>query len=145
MAWRGSPMQPPPSALATMLQLPVGERRRPYRSAVPTDRRTDAIAALGGSLRRVDDRVRRWSPSRWAAAGGDGRPRSEAAHELAVTLAELGRLAGNGAPSQAPPQVQPYAIADQLSVLGHELANAPKAAAHAEAGTAAVERFLAGL
>jgi hypothetical protein len=62
-----------------------------------------------------------------------------------VTLAGLGRLAGNGAPAQAPPEVQAYAIADQLLVLGQELLNAPRAAAHAEAGTAAVERFLAGL
>jgi hypothetical protein len=112
---------------------------------VPKERRTDDLAALARSLRRVDDRVRRWSPSRWAAAGSDRRPRSEAAHELALTLAALGRLAGNGAPSQAPPEVQPHAIADQLSVLGQELANAPKAADHAEAGTAAVERFLARL
>jgi hypothetical protein len=117
----------------------------PYRSPVPQDRRTDDLAALARSLRRVDDRVRRWSPSRWAAAGSAGRSRSDCAHDLAVTLAALGRLAGNGAPSQAPPEVQPYAIADQLLVLGQELANAPQAAAHAEAGTAAVERFLAGL
>ncbi len=109
------------------------------------ERRTDDLAALARSLRRVDDRVRRWSPSRWAAPGGDGQPRSEAAHDLAVTLAELGRLAGNGAPAQAPPEVAPHAIADQLLVLGQELASAPQAAAHAGAGTAAVERFLAGL
>jgi hypothetical protein len=112
---------------------------------VPKERRTDALASLSRSLRRVDDRVRRWSPSRWAAAGSAGRARTEAAHELAVTLAELGRLAGNGAPSPAPAPVEPYAIADQLLVLGQELANAPTAAAHAEAGTAAVERFLAEL
>jgi hypothetical protein len=138
-------MRSPPFVPATTPPLPLGERRPPYRSPVPKERRTDDLAALARSLRRVDDRVRRWSPSRWAAAGSDGRPRTEGALELAVRLAELGRLAGNGAPSQAPTQVQAYAIADQLLVLGQELENAPMAAAHAEAGTAAVERFLAGL
>jgi hypothetical protein len=112
---------------------------------VPNDRRTDDLAALGRGLRRVDDRVRRWSASRWSARGSDGRPRSDSAHDLVLALAELGRLAGNGAPAQQPPEVAAHAIADQLLVLGQELLNAPRAAAHAEAGAAAVERFLAGL
>lgn len=62
-----------------------------------------------------------------------------------MTLAELARLAGNGAPPAPPPALAPHAIADQLFVLGRELQDAPHAAAQAEAGTAAVERFLAGL
>ena len=70
------------------------------------------------------------------AAGATGAPRAEVAHELAVTLAELGRRAGNGAPAgRRPPEVQAYAIADQLRVLGRETAETrPTAAAHAEAG-----------
>jgi hypothetical protein len=102
------------------------------------------VDPLATCLRRLDGRVRRWSSSRWAGLGSDGRTRAEAAYELAVTLADLGRRAGNGAPSEPPPVVQPYAIADQLAVLGRELQKAPAAATHTEAGVSAVERFLAG-
>jgi len=62
-----------------------------------------------------------------------------------VTLAELGRLAGNGAPAAPPPAVAPHAIGDQLIVLGRELQNAPQAAEYVQAAAAAVERFLSGL
>ncbi len=112
---------------------------------MPGERRSADLDALARSLRRLDDRVRRWSSARWVGRGSDGRPRADAAHDLAVTLAELGRLAGNGAPPDPPPAVAPHAIADQLLVLGQELQHAPRAADQAEAGTAAVERFLAGL
>jgi hypothetical protein len=103
------------------------------------------VDPLAGSLRRLDARVRRWPNTRWASRGSDGRTRAEAAYELAVTLAELGRRAGNGAPGGPPPVLPAHAIADQLIVLGRELQKAPAAAAHAEAGVAAVERFLDGL
>jgi hypothetical protein len=96
-------------------------------------------------LSRIDDRIRRWSVSRWTARGSHGRPRAEAAYELAVTLAELGRAAGNEAPETAPPVLHPFAIADQLLVLGRELLDAPQAATFAEAGLAACERFLSSL
>jgi hypothetical protein len=104
-----------------------------------------ALQRLERVLRRIDDRIRRWPVSRWTALGSDGSPRVEAAHELAVTLAELGRLAGNDAPTEVPPMLHPHAIADQLVVLGRELLNAPQAAAHAEAGVAACERLLTRL
>jgi hypothetical protein len=108
----------------------------PYRARV-------AIAdPLAAGLRRLDARVRRWSNARWVSRGDDGRTRAEAAWELAVTLAELARRAGNLAPDEPPPRVQPHAIADQLMVLGRELQQAPDGAAYAEAGVAAVERFL---
>ncbi|MGZ4435532.1 MAG: hypothetical protein ACXVW7_18205 [Trebonia sp.] len=100
------------------------------------------VEQLAGCLRRLDGRVRRWSNTRWASRGSDGRTRAETAHELAVTLAELGRQAGNGAPPEPPPVVSAHAIADQLTVLGRELQQAPDGAAYAEAGAAAVERFL---
>ncbi len=97
---------------------------------------------LASCLRRLDARIRRWSNARWASRGSDGHTRADAAHALAVTLAELGRRAGNGAPAQPPPALEPHAIADQLAVLGRELLNAPEAAAYAQAGAAAVDRFL---
>lgn len=97
---------------------------------------------LARNLRRLDARIRRWSNSRWASRGSDGRTRAQAAYELALTLAELARRAGNGAPDESPPVVEPHAIADQLAVLGRELQEAPDGAAHAKAGAAAVERLM---
>ena len=103
------------------------------------------VEQFAGALRRLDARVRRWSGVRWAGRGADGRPRAEAAYELAVTLAELARRAGNGGPDEPPPVVEQHALADQLTVLGRELQKAPDAATYAEAGVAAVERLLADL
>jgi hypothetical protein len=100
----------------------------------------EALARLERSLRRVDNRVRRWSNTRWAAPGANGRTRAEVAYELAVTLAELARQAGNGAPRVAPTQISPHGLADQLVVLGRELVDAPGVARCAEAAAAAVER-----
>jgi hypothetical protein len=104
------------------------------------------LRKLERMLAQLDDRVRRWSNARWTGQARNGRPRADIVYDLAITLAELGRQAGNGAPSAAdfespvPPQLAPQAIADQLVVLGRELLNAPDAATYAEAAIAAVER-----
>ena len=121
-------------------------RRAPYGARVSNDRRPDGsrVEGLARSLRRLDGRVRRWSTTGWANRGSAGRTRAEDAYDLAVALAELGRKAGNGAPDEPPPVVPAHAIADQLTVLGRELQEAPGAATYAEAGVAAVEHFLAG-
>jgi hypothetical protein len=99
-----------------------------------------ALQGLERGLERVDNRIRRWSTTRWRASGRSGRVREEVAYELAVTLADLARRAGNGAPPIAPPLLAAHAIADQLAVLGAELLGAPEAAAYAEEATAAIER-----
>ena len=96
-------------------------------------------------MRRLNTRVRNWSVARWEAAGALGPARTEVAYQLALTLAMLARRAGNGSPDQPPPRVAPHAIADQLVVLGRELAEAPEAAACADEATAAVERAGAAL
>ncbi|HEX4016478.1 MAG TPA: hypothetical protein VHX15_07030 [Frankiaceae bacterium] len=108
-------------------------------------RGTRASEDLARSLRRLDGRIRRWSAARWTGRSADGRARVDAAHELAVTLAALGRRAGNLAPDIPPPAVAPHALADQFTVLGRELQEAPDVGVYAEAGAAAVERFLNGL
>jgi hypothetical protein len=101
-----------------------------------------AAAGLQRSLARLDDRVRRWPATRWEASRADGRPtRAEAAYELACTLARLARQAGNGAPDIAPARVVAHAIADQLTVLGRELLNAPDAAAAAGEALDAIDRL----
>ncbi len=102
----------------------------------------EPVAAFERALQRLDNRVRHWSVSRWTGPAADGRQRADVAYELAVTLADLGRQAGSGAPAVAPQRLQPHGVTDQLALLGRELRNAPDAAAHAEAGTAAVERVL---
>jgi hypothetical protein len=101
--------------------------------------RDEGIARFEQSMQRLDARVRRWTPTRWAAGGADGRARCDVAYELALSLALLARQAGNGAPATAPPRTAPHAIADQLAVLGQEFVSAPEAAALCDAATAAVE------
>jgi hypothetical protein len=103
------------------------------------------VDALERGLGRLDDRVRRWSATRWRARGADGRPRSETAYQLAEILARLALEAGNGAPTADVPRLAPHGVADQLKVLGDELLNAPRAAAFAEEATAAVARATADL
>jgi hypothetical protein len=116
-----------------------------FLAAAPYRARVSNVDPLAAALRRLDARVRRWPATRWAARGSDDRTRAEAAHELAVTLADLARQAGNLAPDEPPPVVAAHAIADQLAVLGRELQQAPGGATFAEAGVAAVERFVAAL
>jgi hypothetical protein len=60
------------------------------------------------------------------------------AYALAISLGQLARQAGNGAPAGPPPRLKPHGIADQLLVLGKEFLSAPEAAALSEAATAAV-------
>ena len=109
------------------------------------------VDPLARALRRLDDRVRRWSPARWQAPvrSRPGRQelvvRAQLAYELAGILAELAREAGNGAPDRPPPQVPPYAIADQLAVLGREVLDAPEAARVRDRARAAVEQVYEAL
>jgi hypothetical protein len=95
---------------------------------------------LAYDIEHFDDRVRRWSNGRWTGEARNGRPRGDIAYDLALLLADLGRAAGNGAPTVVPERLAPHAIADQLLVLGREIVNAPGGAAHAEAAAAAIER-----
>jgi hypothetical protein len=101
--------------------------------------RDGGIARFEQGMKRLDGRVRRWSANRWLAVGAGGQPRTEVAYELALSLALLARQAGNGAPADPPPRLQPHGIADQLVVLGQEFAAAPEAAALSQAATAALE------
>ncbi len=112
----------------------------PAEASSGHDEEQARISALERSLERLDNRIRRWSTTRWRASSRGGRVREEVAYDLAVTLADLARRAGNGAPPIAPPLLAAHAIADQLVVLGAELLAAPEAAALAEEATAAVER-----
>jgi hypothetical protein len=100
--------------------------------------RDEGIARFEQNLQRLDDRVRRWLPARWSAQGAEGQPRTEVAYALALSLTQLARQAGNGAPAGPPPRLEPHGIADQLMVLGREFVAAPEAAALSEAATAAV-------
>ncbi len=64
----------------------------------------------------------------WYAATSPGasRSRREVLRELLAALAALGERAGTGQPPRiAVPALGDHALADQLLVLGHELAAAP--------------------
>jgi hypothetical protein len=82
----------------------------------------DAEVVLRRELRLLAGHVRDWSVRRWAAAAGPGTTRAQRMVTLIAALAEFGREAGSGAPADAvPPQVAPYALADQLTVLADDL------------------------
>jgi hypothetical protein len=100
--------------------------------------RDEGLARFQQHLQRLDDRVRRWPPTRWSGEGACGLPRADVAYALALSLTQLARQAGNGSPAGPPPRLEPHGIADQLLVLGGEFAKAPEAAALSEAATAAV-------
>lgn len=62
------------------------------------------------------ERLRHWHPKRWRGAAPPYAHRSEAAFDLAKTLAELAH-----APA-ALPWIGEHVVADQIAVTGHDLA-----------------------
>ncbi|WP_131784788.1 hypothetical protein [Protofrankia symbiont of Coriaria ruscifolia] len=98
------------------------------------------IVELVGEVRRLHDRIHRWSPASWwepcttstsgsdASSSGSGSAvgtRADRVRALAVELADLGREAGSGAPAGAgPPHLADHALADQIVVLATDIIEA---------------------
>jgi hypothetical protein len=93
----------------------------------------DAIVAL--LERELDGLVRRlrgWSPRGWRPAAGPVGSRSDAAHHVACVLAVVGQgveEAGRaGVPQwREPPRLPVHALADAVTVTGHDAVHALRA------------------
>ena len=75
------------------------------------------MALLDREARSLVQRLRVWTPTRWAAASPvDGLSRADLAHHLAAGLA-----AASGAPAVLPRLALDLALPDQLAVTAHDL------------------------
>lgn len=79
-----------------------------------------AAALLDREARSLVQRLRVWTPPRWAAAVRPGLSRADVAHHLAQALADL---AGE-APVRLPRLDADLALPDQLAVTAHDLVRA---------------------
>ena len=95
---------------------------------------------LVDECRRLVDRLSSVNVGWFAARLGDGLPtREERLRALVRVLTDLGRDAGTGAPAGASPRdVGVHALADQVTVLVHDIRRAPDGARLAGTATAAV-------
>jgi hypothetical protein len=99
----------------------------------------EASGQLVDECRRLVDRLTSVNVGWFAARLGDGlSTREERLHALVRVLADLGREAGTGAPAGASPRdVGVHALADQVTVLVHDILRAPDGARLAGIATAA--------
>ena len=74
------------------------------------------VALLDRESRALVQRLRIWTPTRWAAAARPGLTRGDLAHHLAAVLAEAG-----GAPVALPRLSSDLALPDQLAVTAADL------------------------
>ena len=89
------------------------------RAAEPA---AEELALFRSELDRLVRELWTWSPSRWSGE------RVATMRELAVALVGLAERAGAPPPAGvALPVVAPYALADQLAVLGRDVIEAPQA------------------
>lgn len=90
-------------------------------------------------VERLADRLAGVTPAWYAAHPTGSLSRAQVLRGLVFELARLGEDAGTGQPPGAqPPALGDHALADQLLVLAHELAIAPRAARVAGAALSAV-------
>ena len=76
------------------------------------------VRDLGRETNLLIRRLRGWTGSSWDVRIPGGQTRATRVRLLIDEFAELGRLAGSGAPAGAqPPAVAPHALPDQLTVL----------------------------
>ncbi|SBW26947.1 hypothetical protein FDG2_5103 [Candidatus Protofrankia californiensis] len=110
------------------------------------------IAELVGEVRRLHDRIHRWSPASWrepCSTSGSGAissgsavgTRADRVRALAVELAGLGCEAGSGVPAGVgPPRLADHALADQIVVLATDVIEALVADAAGDTSVSASSR-----
>lgn len=106
----------------------------------------DPVALLRRESRSLVERLRLWTPQRWAAAAPDGRSRGDLVHHLAQDLADLAADAEGGA-RRPLPRLDDLVLADQLAVAADDLVRAtpdPESARRATAHLLAHRRDLLG-
>lgn len=96
----------------------------------------DPLALLRRESRSLVQRLRLWTPTRWAAAAPPYGTRADLAHHLAQRLADLAADA-EGAPRRPLPRLDgDLVLPDQLAVTSDDLVRAGPPAAVAVAATA---------
>lgn len=96
----------------------------------------DATDLLRRESRSLVQRLRLWTPARWAAAAPGRGSRADLAHHLAQDLADLAADA-EGAPRRPLPRLDSdLGLPDQLAVTADDLVRAQPSAAVARAATA---------
>lgn len=96
----------------------------------------DPLALLRRESRSLVQRLRLWTPTRWAAAAPPHGTRGDLAHHLAQHLADVAADA-EGAPRRPLPRLDGnLALPDQLAVTSDDLVRAAPPAAVAVAATA---------
>lgn len=87
----------------------------------------EAVALLRRESASLVQRLRLWTPARWAAAGAPFGSRGDLVHHLAQALADLTADA-EGEVRRVLPRLDDLVLADQLAVTADDLARAAPAA-----------------
>jgi hypothetical protein len=95
----------------------------------------DPTALLRRESRSLVQRLRLWTPARWAAAAPRSGSRGDLAHHLAQSLADRAADAEAG-PRRPLPRLDDLALADQLAVTADDLVRAAPPGEVARAATA---------
>ena len=101
----------------------------------PVAEADDLVALLRRESRSLVQRLRLWTPQRWAAAAEGGRPRGDLAHHLAQALADAAADA-EAAERHPLPRLDDLVLPDQLAVTADDLVRAAPAPEAARAATA---------
>ena len=80
-------------------------------------------ASFRAEVLRTADRLRGLSEGRLNAVGESGQSAADRAFQIAVEIVAVTQIA-RGGPLHQLPRLAPYAVADQLAVVGLELADA---------------------
>jgi hypothetical protein len=94
-----------------------------------------AVVLLRRESRSLVERLRLWTPARWAAAAPPYGTRADLAHHLAQRLADDAAAAEGGPYRRLPRLDSDLALADQLAVTSCDLVRARPAAALARQAT----------
>ena len=102
---------------------------------LPDTREQGPVALLRRESRSLVQRLRLWTPARYAAAAPPVGTRGDLVHHLAQALADAA-AAQEGRPRRALPRLDDLALADQLAVTSDDLVRADPPEAVATAATA---------
>lgn len=102
---------------------------------LPEDPTQDPVALLRRESRSLVQRLRLWTPARFAAAAEPFGTRADLLHHLAQDLADAA-AAVEGRPRRTLPRLDDLALPDQLAVTADDLVRAAPAANVARGATA---------
>lgn len=84
----------------------------------------EALALLRKEIASLVDRLRRWTPQRWAVEAAPWGSRADLARHLAQALADAAAVAEGGPPRRLPRLEHDLLVPDQLAVTGDDLVRA---------------------